>query len=460
MKSDRRRARSLPHVLLVNPWIHDFSAYDFWAKPLGLLGLAAILRSHDYRVSYIDCLDRFHPRDPRRDRIDSTDLPVRCGRGPYRKTPLPTPASIPDVPRTFSRYGIRPEWFRESLEALPKPDLILITSMMTYWYPGIQETIGHIRGVFPETPIVLGGIYASICTEHAVSVSGADRVIGGQAEGAILDVAAEYTGFSASLRFDPELPDTHPYPALDLQSRIPYIPLLTSRGCPFSCVYCASRFLNPKRTRRTPESVVEEIRFWHRSYEAVDFVLYDDAFLAEAEAHAVPILEGILNSGMRLRFHTPNALHIRGITPEIAGLMFGAGFSTLRLGLETAAAREDGMDRKATVEEFRSAASCLRNAGFRKDQVGAYLLAGLPGQSPQTILESIEVVHRSGITPVPAYYSPIPKTALWKEALQSSRYDLASDPIFTNKAIMPCQREPFSWEMISRLKKAARAESG
>ena len=50
-----------PHILLVNPWIHDFAAYDFWAKPLGLLALAALLRSHGLSVSYIDCLDRFHP---------------------------------------------------------------------------------------------------------------------------------------------------------------------------------------------------------------------------------------------------------------------------------------------------------------------------------------------------------------------------------------------------------------
>ena len=53
-----------PHILLVNPWIHDFAAYDVWAKPLGLLGLGAILRRHGCRVSYVDCLNRFHPRAP------------------------------------------------------------------------------------------------------------------------------------------------------------------------------------------------------------------------------------------------------------------------------------------------------------------------------------------------------------------------------------------------------------
>ncbi|MDH3957783.1 MAG: cobalamin B12-binding domain-containing protein, partial [Desulfobacteraceae bacterium] len=45
-----------PHILLINPWIHDFAAYDFWAKPMGLLILAALLRSQGVSVSYIDCL--------------------------------------------------------------------------------------------------------------------------------------------------------------------------------------------------------------------------------------------------------------------------------------------------------------------------------------------------------------------------------------------------------------------
>jgi hypothetical protein len=56
---------------------------------------------------------------------------------------------------------------------------------------------------------------------------------------------------------------------------------------------------------------------------------------------------------------------------------------------------------------------------------------------------------------VPAYYTPIPHTALWPRAVAASRYDLASDPIFTNNAIMPCSREPFSWRVVSRLKQLA-----
>ena len=77
---------------------------------------------------------------------------------------------------------------------------------------------------------------------------------------------------------------------------------------------------------------------------------------------------------------------------------------------------------------------------------------GLPGQSISDVVDTIQAVKSAGVLPVMAYYTPIPHTALWKEAVASSRYDLASDPIFTNNAILPCQKEPFSWETLTRLK--------
>jgi len=88
-------AVNAPHILLINPWIHDFAAYDFWAKPLGLLTIAAVLRAHGISVSYIDCLDRFHRR------AAQTDPWARYGRGSYLKTHIPKPDGLADVPRNF-----------------------------------------------------------------------------------------------------------------------------------------------------------------------------------------------------------------------------------------------------------------------------------------------------------------------------------------------------------------------
>jgi radical SAM superfamily enzyme YgiQ (UPF0313 family) len=442
--------RDTPHILLVNPWIHDFAAYDFWAKPLGLLTLASILRSHGFNITYLDCLDRFHPK------ASQTDPYARHGRGPYLKTKIPKPGELEDIPRNFSRYGIKEKWFREDLRCIKTPDLVLMTSMMTYWYTGVQETINVIKEIFSDVTIVLGGIYASLCYEHALKHSGAHRIVTGPGEKHLLEMVGECTGFSVNAKFDPDDLDTYPYPAFEIQKKINYIPLQTSKGCPFACKYCASHYLNPKRMVRNPESVVEEIRYHHEKYKVKDFVFYDDALLVDAEKHAIPMLDGIINAGLKVRFHTPNAVHIREISRQTARLMFQAGFKTLRLGLETTSLdiRND-LDKKVTVTEFTQAVTCLKEAGFDKNMIGVYLLAGLPGQQTELIENSIQSVKQTGATPILAYYSPIPKTSLWNQAVDSSRYHLESDPIFTNNAILPCQNEPFSWKTISRLKKLA-----
>jgi radical SAM superfamily enzyme YgiQ (UPF0313 family) len=442
-----KTASENPHVLLVNPWIHDFAAYDYWAKPYGLLALGAILRQHGLDVTYIDCLDRYHP--------NSASVPdaSRHGRGPYRKRAIPTPPGLRGIKRTYSRYGIEPEWFLRDLLAIRRPDLILVTSLMTYWYPGVVEAIHWIKTVFPDVPVVLGGIYARLCPDHARRRSGADEVVIDSGNG-LEQIVARYTGYSAGAGLVPARLDDWPFPAFDLQRQISCIPLLTTRGCPFDCAYCACGYLEKKMRRRSPSLVVEELEFWHRRHGAVDFAFYDDALLVDSETHALPILEGIVRRGLPLFFHTPNAVHIRAITPEVAQLMRRAGFFTLRLGLETTAfENRSALDRKVTEAQFFRAVGYLKAAGFAADRIGAYLLVGLPGQDVRAVEASIAVVKQAGIVPVLAYYTPIPHTALWPDAVAASRYDLEADPLYCNNAIFPCQSEDFSWSTVSRLKR-------
>jgi radical SAM superfamily enzyme YgiQ (UPF0313 family) len=436
-----------PHILLVNPWIHDFAAYDVWAKPLGLLQIGASLRQHGCHVSYVDCLDRFHPQAP------PAEPGARHGRGPYIKTPLPPPPGLKDVPRRYSRYGIPSEWFSRDLEALASPDLILVTSIMTYWYPGVAETVAVLKNVFPAAPVVLGGIYATLCRSHAKASIGADAVVAGPLGKEILNILADHTGFNATPAYDFEDLDAWPFPAFDLQYHIAYIPILTSVGCPFRCDYCAAHQLQPRQQFRDPLAVVEEIEYWHSRYGVRDFVFYDDALLIHADRHARPLLEALVQKTRGLRFHTPNALHIRQISRETAALMYRAGFKTVRLGLETTMDTDaQRLDRKVGLLEFETAAHNLHAAGFNARQVGAYLLAGLPDQRLKDLEKSIQTVKTMGIHPILAFYTPIPHTALWERAVAVSRYDLEADPIYTNNAIFPCQNEAFSWKALSRLK--------
>ncbi len=428
-----------PRILALNPWIHDFAAHGFWSLPLGLLQLAAILLRHGFTV----------------DALDLTGLPPnnRHGRGPYIKTPAPRPQGLSDVPRAFSRYGIPPGEAKARLAALSEPDAILVTSHMTYWHTGVAESIRLVRSRFPKTPVVLGGVYATLCPEHARRSSGADLVVTGPAEEILLPLAGRLTGFNPAPLFDTADLRVLPWPALDLAGKPGFAPLLTGRGCPNHCAYCAQRLLQPRASRRDPLDVAAEIRHWHTTLGVTDFAFYDDALLHKPREHAIPLLTEIIRMDLPLRFHTPNAVHLAPIDQNLAVLLWRAGFRTLRLGVETTDIRDrENLDGKVKEGEFEAAAAALRTAGFGPETAGAYLLAGLPGQDWNALAHSIRTVKTAGLRPIPAWYTPVPGTRMWEQAARSSRYDLAADPLFTNNAILPCQREPFSWSRISWVK--------
>lgn len=445
---------SSPHILLINPYIWDFTAFDLWAKPLGLLYIGGILRANGYRIHLLDCLD-IHFKG-----LETVSIhPPRkvFGTGKYYRQRLPKPSAIQNIPRYYYRYGIPPALFQQALKDLPRPQAVLMTSSMTYWYGGIRETMDLVRSVFPEIPIILGGIYASLMPEHAQKTVQPDYLITGPGEGAILKLLGGICGKAPEVPADPEDLDGLPWPVFDLYPFLDYVGLLTSRGCPFSCPYCASKILQPRFRQRSAEGVTQEIEFWHESKGIIDYAFYDDALMIGFEDHLGSILETLLKKNLSLRFHTPNALHLREVNRERAELLFRAGFKTLRFGLETTNwDRQKAWGGKMVQEDLYRAVTVLAEAGFGKNQIEVYLLCGLPGQPLSELEQTIEEVKTLGLRPRLAEYSPLPNTALWEEACRFSRFPLAEEPLFQNNSLWP-GLNPFSWETVQALKDSAKS---
>jgi radical SAM superfamily enzyme YgiQ (UPF0313 family) len=181
-------------ALLVNPWIHDFAAYDLWARPLGLLYIAAYLKACGIQVDLIDCLDRKHPRLTA---FLKKKIPHNAayGCGNYYSQEIEKPEIFRAIARRYKRYGLPKELFVALLRECPPPDIILVTSGMTYWYPGVFETIRMVKERFNSVPIVLGGIYARLCAAHAEKYSGADAVYSGRDVTEIASLVLRLTGY-------------------------------------------------------------------------------------------------------------------------------------------------------------------------------------------------------------------------------------------------------------------------
>jgi radical SAM superfamily enzyme YgiQ (UPF0313 family) len=439
-----------PHILLINPWIYDFSAYNLWYKPLGLLYLASILRINGADVSFIDFLED----DP----AMLFESNIRAGKiktdgaGTYARQKITKPLPLKDIQRNFYRYGQTSTILLKKLQSFPKPHAIMITSMMTYWYPGLFDTISLVKQVYPGVPVVIGGNYVSLCPEHA-SKSGADFLLPGAGEVSVPVLLKELFKMDMQVLPDPRDLDSYPYPAFDLLNNPGSLPIMTSRGCPYRCSYCASHLLHPGFYRRNPVHVADEIEFWHVRYRIQNFSFYDDALLVNSKELAVPLLKEIISRNLPLQFHCPNGLHLREVSDEISNLTYNAGFKTIRFGFETSNLfRQKQTGGKVNNEDFVKAIKNLKNAGYSTCDIGIYLLCGLPGQSADEVAESIRYVQSFGAHPILAEYSPIPGTRLWPDAVASSFYPIAEEPLFQNNTLLSCRSKSLTIEAYHKLK--------
>jgi radical SAM superfamily enzyme YgiQ (UPF0313 family) len=379
------------NLLLVNPPIYDFTAFDFWLRPYGLLRVGGRLRScnlttFDYMVS--------HERD-------------QFGRGRFDQNEIPKPVSLRDIPRRFYRFGRPRDELRELLSSRTF-DAVLIQTVMTYWYLGVQEVIEDVRALQPEARIILGGVYASLCPDHAKSL-GADVVIDGS------DLAAMELPLSDGLPH---------WESVDNEVGI----LKITDGCPFRCTYCSVPLTYPNFVARPLDGCVEELR--HLATLGTRHVaFYDDALLFKPEQILLPFLDAVLRQDLRFSFHTPNALNARFITPEIARLMVRAGFQTFFLGFESGAyewQRKTGG--KVYSEEFADAVRALREAGAAS--IAAYLIIGHPDSDHQDLENSIRFVAQHGAKVMLSDFAPIPGTP---DGESCRRFTNLDEPLNHNK---------------------------
>ncbi len=408
-------------VLLVHPPIHDFTAYDFWLRPYGMMRVAGRMR-HACRLKCFNFLVS-EKRDA-------------WGRGRFARCGIARPAALGDIPRIYRRFGRPRTEFRELLKANAF-DAVLVQTSMTYWYPGVREVVEDVRELRPSAKIVLGGVYATLCPEHAESL-GADLVVRG--------------------------PDLRPlWRLLSIEPRegVPYrcadgtgVGILKiTEGCPFRCTYCSAPLMWPEFTRRATEDCLNELRALIGSG-AANVAFYDDALLYQADRALVPFLQGVLESGLRVAFHTPNALNARFVTAELARLMTRAGFAGFFLGLESSAASwQETTGGKVNPEEFAAAAGALKAAGARS--VTTYIIVGHPDSEERDVERSIRFAHRCGTRVLLSEFSPIPGTV---DGERCRPWADLQEPLSHNKTAFALRR--FGADAINRLKRLTHELNG
>ena len=169
---------------------------------------------------------------------------------------------------------------------------------------------------------------------------------------------------------------------------MPIAPIITTRGCPYSCIYCSAPITAGKRMRyRDPVKVVDGIEMLINKYDVKEVQIEDDNFTLKRH-HAVAICEEILKRKIKIDWSLPNGVRIDKLDPDLLRLMKKSGCYQMSLGIESANQRILDMIKKRLNKNLVRNTVCeIKKAGI--EAVGFFMI-GFPTETKKEIQETID----------------------------------------------------------------------
>ncbi|MHA1679649.1 MAG: B12-binding domain-containing radical SAM protein [Promethearchaeota archaeon] len=301
--------------------------------------------------------------------------------------------------------------------------LLVGISALTAYYNGLRDLSIQIKSRVKQVTVVLGGVHVSSIPEVSLDETNADFIVENEGEETLLDLAEALArgeeSFSEIKGLWYRAPDGTPVhtgerPLLDDINSIPfpdweqikpslyppfphgffykhsgYAPIFSSRGCPFSCHYCAScNFWRRKIRFRTPENVVDEIQFLHDRYGVREIHFWDDN-LTLKRSHIEGICKEIMRRNLHhMHFSTPNGVRVDTLDEKLLKLMRAAGFYHLTFSVESGSSTVLKKSGKFTnLKLIARNAFIAKRLGF---DLESFFLIGLPADTVESIKKTIK----------------------------------------------------------------------
>ncbi len=308
----------------------------------------------------------------------------------------------------------------------------------------LPEACKALRAVLPECLVLVGGPHASADPGAVMQFPEVDATVPGEGESALemmLQARLDSRDFSHVpgifwRRFDgavvanpgplPLIEDLNdlPMPAYDLidlpaywhkQSMAPvvrrrYASLVTSRGCPYKCMWCHRIFGKQIRVV-SPERIVEEIRYFNGKYGVVDFEFLDDNFNFYPE-RVLRFCELVQQTGLKLKFAFPNGLRADLLTPEISDALIEAGMYQVSFALETGSPRLQKFTAKHM--DIPKLIAAAEHIAARNIYCNIFCMLGFPTETEEEIQQTIDVACKGPFHSASFYtVTPFPGTPLY-----------------------------------------------
>lgn len=295
-------------------------------------------------------------------------------------------------------------------------DIIGIFCMSDY----LWDVIGLTKKLKEKGKVVvIGGPQATVMPRETLEYTGADYAVAGEGEKAMLELICALrekkdpsgifgVNTAATQKFTPRVSfndlDQIPFPAWDeidprtypmaphgaVVKAFPVAPITSTRGCPFNCHFCASpKIWNRQIRYRSAKNVVDEIELLVKEY-GVKELHFEDDNLTLKKSHIQGICEEILARNIRVHWATPNGIRVDTVSKELLGLMKKSGCYSVAFGIESGSQEIlDNIEKKTDLNIMRSAIEAASETGLITQ---AFIIFGLPGETQQTIQQTIKMV--------------------------------------------------------------------
>jgi radical SAM superfamily enzyme YgiQ (UPF0313 family) len=418
-------------ILIIDPPFYRFIGYYNRYFPLGLAYLAAVLRKEGHEVLIYDADYNANPS-----KMDLTRLED----------------SYPHYLKSL-KDDSHPIWqeMRETIQNF-NPDIVGITVWTTFVASAFKIASickEYDRGV----PVVMGGPHISIKGEEVMKICpDVDFLVRGEGEESFVELARalvrskEYgAGIDEPSAISHELSaikgisyrwngkivrnperefiqdlDSIPFPARDiLLNKDSYSSedmglLMSSRGCPYNCSYCATGIWKRKVRYRSTDNIIKEIKFLIDTYGTKQFAFKDDSFTVNRK-RVLAFCDRLINENLNINWDCNTRVDL--VDEDLLRKMKAAGCNGIKVGIETGSERVLRLiNKKIIFDQCRKAAKLFRKVGIHWT---GYFMMGLPSEIKEEVYQTLKFMKELK----PDYaslsvYEPFPGTDLFKIGLE------------------------------------------
>jgi len=290
--------------------------------------------------------------------------------------------------------GITVERVKKEIKSY-SPDIIAFSSM-SYEFDTLIELSAFAKENLDNVLIISGGNLPSMSPKLVMENSEVDIAVIGEGE------------------------RIFPAPFTDPWSGERYMHILTSRGCPYNCVYCSKPFGRKVRTHSV-KRVLKEIDVLYREFSVREFVVIDDIFNID-EKRALDICEGIIALPYSIKLSFPNGLRADLMSRKLVDRLKAAGTYYIAYSIESINPKIIRFIKKELdIEKAEEIIKYTSDSGIL---TGTYFMFGFPGESRSDIFKNIRYATHSYADLIGFHIAtPLPGTEFFNYGISEGYFD-------------------------------------